>query len=367
MEAPLMLLLVVVVLLLLVGPILGTIAYFGLKRLEAAQQRQTPQDLTARIYALEQRLARLEKSGVMSATPAVTSAAEPVPAAPAIPPAVPTPLQQAPPISPASPQQPPPPRLATPTPPQPLSGFAPPPLHTSLPKDSDSGDLETVIAGRWFNRIGIVALLIAVSYFLKLAFDNNWIGPSGRVAIGILLGALMMPWSSWLLGRGYSYFSEGIVALGEATLFLSVWAGCHYYTLYSRDVGFFGMILITSAMAAIALGRDSQRIAVLCLLGGYATPILVSSGRDQQVLLFTYLLILGAGMLIMGERKDWYSLAPVCFIAKEIYYWGWYTEFFHRSTTHPLERTVLFATLFFLLFAALPRSEEHTSELQSQS
>src|SRR5579859_450787 len=166
MEAPLILLLVVVVLLLLVGPILGTIAYFGLKRLESEQQRQTPQDLTARIYALEQRLARLEKTGVAAA---VTSAAEPVPAAPAIPPAVPAPLQQAPPISPASPQQPPPPRSASPTPPQPLSGFAPPPLHTSLPKDSDSGDLETVIAGRWFNRIGIVALLIAVSYFLKLA------------------------------------------------------------------------------------------------------------------------------------------------------------------------------------------------------
>ncbi len=235
-----------------------------------------------------------------------------------------------------------------------LTGFAPPPLHTSLPRDSDSADLETVIAGRWFNRIGIVALLVAVSYFLKLAFDNNWIGPSGRVMIGILLGAAMMPWSSWLLGRGYSYFSEGIVALGEATLFVSVWAGCSYYTLYSRDVGFFGMILISSAMAAIALGRDSQRIAVLCLIGGYLTPILVSTGRDQQVVLFTYLLVLGPGMLVMGERKDWYSLAPISFVATEIYYWGWYNEFFHRSTTQPLERTVLFATLFFLLFAALP-------------
>jgi len=59
---------------------------------------------------------------------------------------------------------------------------------------------------------------------------------------------------------------RSIVALAEATLLLSVWAGCQYYTLYSRDLGFFGC-LITSAMAAIALGRDSQRIAVLCLIG----------------------------------------------------------------------------------------------------
>src|SRR5882762_8601811 len=338
MEAPLIILLV---LLLLVGPILGIIAFVGMRRLEATLRRQSPQELTGRIYALEQRLAKWEKWGV-AAPPSPIAHAEALHVAALPPPAV------------ASAAPPSKPRELAPTSEPSRTGFAPPPLHTSLPRDSDSADLETVIAGRWFNRIGIVALLVAISYFLKLAFDNNWIGPSGRVMIGILLGAAMMPWSSWLLGRGYSYFSEGIVALGEATLFLSVWAGCSYYTLYSRDVGFFGMILITSAMAAIALGRDSQRIAVLCLIGGYLTPILVSTGKDQQVVLFTYLLILGAGMLVMGERKDWYSLAPISFIATEIYYWGWYTEFYHRSATHPLERTVLFATLFFLLFAALP-------------
>jgi len=350
MEAPLILLLILLVVLLIVGPILGIIAYAGVRRLDETLRRQGPQDLTARIYALEQRLAKLEKGGIAQAAPVAPQPVETrhteLPAIPAVPAA------SVPPVPPATPPTiPVKPREAATV----LSGggFAAPPFHASLGKESEPADLETVIAGRWFNRIGIVALLIAVSYFLKLAFDNNWIGPSGRVAIGIALGALMMPWSSWLLGRGYSYFSEGIVALGEATLFLSVWAGCQYYTLYSKDVGFFAMILITAAMAAIALGRDSQRIAVLCLVGGYATPMLVSTGKDHQVVLFTYLLILGAGMLVMGERKDWYSLAPISFIGTQLYYWGWYSEFYHRAPS-PLERTTVFATLFFLLFATLP-------------
>src|SRR5438552_2418966 len=213
-------------------------------------------------------------------------------------------------------------------------------------------DLESVIAGRWFNRVGIVALLISVSYFLKLAFDNNWIGPSGRVAIGVLLGALMLPWSQWLLGKGYTYFSEGIAALGEATLFLSVWAGCQYYALYSRDVGFVAMIAITAVMAAVAIGRDSQRIAVLSLLGGLLTPVLASSGKDQQVVLFTYLILLGGGALVIASKKDWKWLAPIAFVGTQIYFWGWYSEFFH--STSPLERTVLFATLFYLLYSVLP-------------
>src|SRR5262249_36926755 len=158
-------------------------------------------------------------------------------------------------------------------------------------------DMESLIGGKWVSRIGIVAILFAVSYFLKLAFDNNWIGPARRGAVGLLFGALMLPLGPWLLGRGYSYFSEGIAALGEATLFVSVWAGCQYYTLYSRDVGFAAMIVITAVMAAVAIGRDSQRIAVMSLAGGLLAPILASSGKDQQVVLFTYLLVLGAGAL----------------------------------------------------------------------
>ena len=345
MEAPLTILFILLAILLIVGPILGIIAYFGVKRLESGQRVYGGQDLTARIYALEQRLSRFERAPAPASSSPSVAPVEVVPAPrPQEVPALPVPV--------AATANAPLPREASPAPA--FSSFSPPPLHSSLGKDAGSGDLETVIAGRWFMRIGMVALLIAVSYFLKLAFDNGWIGPQGRVAIGIVLGAAMMPWSSWLLGRGYSYFSEGIVALGEAILFLSVWAGCQYYHFYSPGIGFAGMIVITAAMAAISLGRDSQRIAVLCLLGGYSTPMLVSTGQDHQVVLFTYLLILGAGMLFMGERKEWPSLEPISYFGTQLYFWGWYDEFYHRTDFPPLERTILFATLFFLLFAALP-------------
>ena len=50
-------------------------------------------------------------------------------------------------------------------------------------------DLESRIGSHWLNRIGISAVLIGMSYFLKLAFDNNWIGPTGRVSIGLWRGS----------------------------------------------------------------------------------------------------------------------------------------------------------------------------------
>ena len=338
---------VVIVLVVLAGPILGIMALVAVRRLEGETQTGLIPQLMSRIFALEQRIAELQKA-TGTPLPEVVKPATleervkvGVPVA-----AVPEVAAAPPPLPPRTPAM-----AAEPTRP---GSAAPSVVNLSFPhtRNASPVDFESRIAGRWFNRIGIVALLIAVSYFLKLAFDNNWIGESGRVAVGVLLGALMLPWSQWLLGKGYTYFSEGIAALGEATLFLSVWAGCQYYTLYSRDVGFAAMIAITLVMAIVAIGRNSQRIAVLSLLGGLVTPVLVSSGKDQQVVLFTYLIVLGVGAITTAWRKDWKALAPMAFIGTQIYFWGWYGEFFHR--TSPLERTVVFATLFYLLFSALP-------------
>ena len=83
------------------------------------------------------------------------------------------------------------------------------------------------------NYVGIVALLFAVTFFLKYAFDNNWIGRNGRVAIGMIAGAALIPWSDRLLRKGYRYFSEGIAGLGAAILYLTLWASWHYYQVFS--------------------------------------------------------------------------------------------------------------------------------------
>lgn len=336
---------------LILTPILAISAFVRVQHLTEQIRAFPLQNLAARLSALEQHLAGLEKSlaswGTATAPPAVEEPAHAEP--PKVAPPVSAPLQTAPPPS-IPPKEIPKPR-EIPLPPREFSVFAAPPLHSSQTKPSSALDLETLIGGRWLNRIGITALILAVTYFLKYAFDNNWIGPSGRVAIGILLGAAMLPWSHWLLQRGYSYFSEGIAGLGAAVLYLSIWAGCQYYKLFSLDVGFAAMIVITAGMAAVALGRNSQRIALLSLFGGFLTPVLVSEGKDAQVVLSTYLLILGAGLLVIEMRRDWRALTPVSFLLSQLYFWGWYSEFYRPAK---LERTIILATLFFLLYAALP-------------
>ena len=341
---------------LLAGPVLAIIALVLVGRLRSSTSQTQLQELTTRIYRLERQVEQMAaaESAAQKHEPA-RSGQKPVRIE-----LSPTLEQQPEPLSsdvpPPLPPRPVTPQVST----APRSGPGAPPLNVApstpqkipLAQRSAPIEMENLIAGRWFYLIGIVALLIAISLGVKYAFDNKWIGPTGRVAIGILLGACMLPWSQWLLARGYKYFSEGIAALGEATLFVSVWAGCQYYSLYGRDVGFAAMIAITAVMAAIAIGRNSQRIAAMSLLGGLLAPILASTGKDAQVILFTYLLFLGAGALGIALKRRWHSLPLIAFVGTQIYFWGWYSEFFHR--TSPLERTALFATLFFVLYAALP-------------
>src|SRR6266481_2837401 len=344
------LLAVLAILLIIITPILAIAAFVRVQKISEQLRGGSLLTLGDRLSALERRLQTLEKS--LSSQQASSQESKPVGSQP---------VPSAPPLSPVitTPQGSPPPPLPLPQlshprevfPPPQIDVFAAPPLHSSKPKSSSNLDLETLIGGRWLNRIGIVAIISAATFFLKYAFDNNWIGPRGRVAIGILLGAAMLPWSQWLLKRGYSYFSEGIAGLGAAVMYLSIWAGCQYYKLFSLDVGFAAMIVITAGMAAVALGRNSQRIALLSLFGGFLTPILVSQGKDAQIVLFSYLLTLGAGLLVIEMRRDWRWLTPISFLLSQFYFWGWYSEFYRPNR---LERTVIFATLFFFLYAALP-------------
>lgn len=304
----------------LAAPLLGIFAYLRVNQLEKSLKIHRANDALAdRVSALEAEIAQLKLQHVEhpDAMPAAATATETA--------AEPPPRQQAAP--------PPAPRLRT------------------ASKHAPKLDLESLIAGHWLNRIGIVAMLLAGAFFLKFAFDNDWIGPAGRVAIGLLSGSTLIVWSQTILKRGYSYFSDGIAGLGAGVLYLSLYAAHQYYQLIPSWAAFGGMAITTAALMALALGRDSVRIALLALAGGFLTPALLSSGVDAQIQLFTYIAVLNMGLLALTRQRDWDGLPPLALLATIFYYIGWHGQFY-RDATHLLP-TLAFLTLFFVQFSAL--------------
>jgi len=214
-----------------------------------------------------------------------------------------------------------------------------------------NAELESVIAGRWLNRVGIIAVGLGVTYFLKYAIDNDWIGPAGQVAIGLLIGTAILASVPWFTRRGYTYFGDGMTGLGAAVLYASVWAGGNYYHLYSTGIAFGAMVIVTAALVAIALGRNAQTVAVIALVGGFLSPILVSTGQDAEVALFTYLAVLDAALLPIAYFRRWSAIEWPAFLFTQLYFWILVGDQYRDDM---FVATAAFAVVFFAVFLVLP-------------
>ena len=227
-----------------------------------------------------------------------------------------------------------------------------PPRQVKLTPSRLDSDLESRIGSQWLNRVGIAALLIGVSYFLKFAFENNWIGPAGRIVVGLISGIALVAWSERFRTRGYTTFSYSLKAVGIGTLYLSAWASFQIYSLVPSGIAFMTMLTVTAATGALALAQDAEILAAFALVGGFATPLLLSSGRDREVALFVYVAIFNIATLVLLYFKPWRRLLILSFVGTLLLYIGWYSTFYvpdERNTT------LAFATLFFAAFAIAPR------------
>jgi uncharacterized membrane protein len=217
---------------------------------------------------------------------------------------------------------------------------------------ADTRSLENRIGSQWFNRVGILAMLIGVAWFLKLAFDNHWIGPLGRIFIGLLAGAALIAWSERFERRGFTAFAYSLKAIGSGTLYLSLWAAFSVYALMPAWAAFGAMILVTAFNGYISWARNAELLALYAIAGGLTTPLLVSTGGNHEVTLFSYLLILDIAMLVLVTLRPWSRLLFAAFAGTAFFIAGWWSAFY--SVEQEL-RTAFFLACFFLIFAFAPR------------
>jgi uncharacterized membrane protein len=250
---------------------------------------------------------------------------------------------------------------------EPFPAEAPPTLHfSSFQSATESSrpdlSLESRIGSQWFNRVGIVAVLIGMAWFLKFAFDNHWIGPVGRVLVGLLAGAGFIVWSERFRARGYAAFSYSLKAVGSGTLYLSLWAAFQLYHLIPSGVAFAAMVAITAFNAFMAWAQDSELLALYAIAGCLSTPLLVSTGENHQIALFSYLLLMDLAVLVLVALKPWSRLLFVTFVGSQLFLMAWSFEYY--SDAQAL-RTAFFAGSFFLLFALAPRLASRNAGLVS--
>jgi uncharacterized membrane protein len=244
-------------------------------------------------------------------------------------------------------------RQSAPPPPPPASkstdNLPGPPVAKHLPKAK--GSLENRIGSQLFSRIGIVALLVATTLFLKWAIDNHFIGPLGRILAGLIAGVAIVVWSERFRRKGFHAFSYSLKAVGSGALYLSLWAAFQLYHLLPAEAALGAMILVTAWNAFMAWSQNSQILAAYALAGGFATPLLLATGGNHEVFLFTYLLAIDIAAVVLVRLKSWPRLLLGAFPATVAFFIGWYAEYYGAlNVGEPVGITTFFIILFFLVF-----------------
>lgn len=241
--------------------------------------------------------------------------------------------------------------------PSPLSEAAP---AAAGPKRS----LENRIGAQLFNRIGIVAILIAVAVFLKLAVDNRWIvpTPTGRVIAGLVVGAGVVLWSERFRRKGYPAFSYSLKAVGTGVLYLALWASFHMYHLLPAWAALLLMIAVTVWNATMAWLQDAELLAVYALVGGFATPSLLGSGGGHFAFLFTYLFAMDLAVLFLVSKKPWQRLILGSFPATVLYFVLWYANYWTPQPANLVAFFVLLLSAPMMAVALLGKQREGVLE-----
>lgn len=230
------------------------------------------------------------------------------------------------------------------------------PISPPIPKQSfyrkfkeNNPDLEKFIGENLINKIGILILVLGISFFVKYAIDKNWINEPARVGIGILCGALVMG-IAHKLKKNYAAFSSVLVAGALSIFYFTIGIAFQEYELFGQTTAFIIMVVITAFSTLVSISYNRQELGILSLIGGFSVPFIVSTGEGNYLVLFSYIAILNMGILGIAYFKKWKILTFVAFLFTTLLYGAWLGSTIF-SDKLPHLGAILFATLFYFIFS----------------
>ncbi len=231
----------------------------------------------------------------------------------------------------------------------------------------ENPDLEKFIGENLINKIGIAILVAGIGYFVRYAIAQEWIGEIGRVLIGMAAGGGLLAVAHRIRQR-FAAFSSVLVAGGLSVLYFTIAIAFSDYKIFSQTAAFLIMVVITGFAIALSIAYNRVELAVMSLIGGFATPFMVSTGQGNYMVLFTYILILDVGMLVLSSFKKWPLVHWVAYGFTLLLFGSWLsTEVVKVSSVDssgvdlpgmnvpapPYLGAFVFGTIFYLLFAAM--------------
>lgn len=222
---------------------------------------------------------------------------------------------------------------------------------TELPvkQDTDWLDFEKLIGENIINKIGIVITVIGIAIGSNYVIENNLISPEVRIIIGYIF-SFGLAGVAYRLKDKYLNYSAVLMGGAMACLYMLTYASYDFYAIISQLSAFIIMALITIVTVGTAIGYNKEWVSVFGLVGGYAVPFLVGGNSGSTIILFSYILFINIGVLVVAFQKYWRILQYSAFGFTWMIFLYWFSKGFNFQTDVAVSLT--FSTLFFLIFYA---------------
>jgi uncharacterized membrane protein len=210
-------------------------------------------------------------------------------------------------------------------------------------------DLEKFIGERLISLIGIGILVVGIAFFVKYAIDKEWINEVGRTCIGMLSGGLLIG-IGHRLRKSFTTFSSVLIGGGIAVEYFSISYAYHVYKMFPMPVAFGLLVAITLFTVFLSIAYDRKELAVIAIVGGFSTPLMVASNQGNFTSLCTYMLILNIGMLMLAYHKKWNIVNIICYAFTVLLFAGALGNEILNKPDPSYMPALVFATVFYFVF-----------------
>jgi uncharacterized membrane protein len=178
--------------------------------------------------------------------------------------------------------------------------------------------------GNTIVRAGVVILFIGIAFLLRFAAEHAVLPIELRLA-GVALAGIALVSVGWRLRFARPGYAVSLQGAGIGILYLVVFTALRLYGLLPAGLAFGLLAALSLLTALLAMLQNALPLAVIGFGGGFLAPVLTSTGQGSHIALFTYYLLLNAGIAWVALRKAWKLLNLVGFVFTFVIgaAWGW--------------------------------------------
>ncbi len=195
----------------------------------------------------------------------------------------------------------------------PLPAEAPIPLAAaSSVMQWSAGVRDWLLGGNTVARIGLLILFVGVAFLLRFVAEHTRVPIEVRL-VGVAFGALVFLAIGWHLRTRRPGFAMTMQGGAIGILYLTAFAALRLYGVLPPGAAFAFTAMPAILSGVLAVLQDGRALAALGALGGFAAPLLISTGAGRIEMLFAFYLLLDLGVLGVAWFRAWRELNWIAF------------------------------------------------------